>query len=146
MRELRTEIEIAAPVSKVWSILTDFDRWKDWNPISEASGVAALGSQLTVTMRGKEGKGGMEYRPIVINIEPPRLFRWRGKMMFEFLMTNDKVFELEEMGSGTRLIHRELFGGLLVPLFWTKLNQGALPMLKTMNDALKTIAEKRSDS
>ena len=45
MRELRTEIEIAAPLTKVWSILTDFDNWKEWNPIvSQASGVASLGS------------------------------------------------------------------------------------------------------
>ncbi len=33
MRELRTEIEIAAPTTKVWNILTDFDAWKEWNPI-----------------------------------------------------------------------------------------------------------------
>ena len=61
-------------------------------------------------------------------------------------MTNDKVFELEEISSGTRLIHKELFSGMLVPVFWGKLNKGVIPMLKSMNEALKIKAEKRSDS
>lgn len=146
MREIRTEIEIAAPPTKVWSILTDFNNWKNWNPIvNQVSGVASLGSELSVTMRGDDGKDGPKYMPIVTNFEEPTFFRWRGKMMAEFIMTNDKVFELEETGSGTRLIHKELFSGMLVPLFWSKFDKGVPPMLKSMNDALKTKAEKSSD-
>ena len=146
MREIRTEIEIAAPPTKVWSILTDFDNWKNWNPIvNQVSGVASLGSELSVTMRGEDGKDGPKYKPIITNLEEPKFFRWRGKMMAEFLMTNDKVFELEETGSGTRLIHKELFSGMLVPMFWSKFDKGVPPMLKSMNDALKIIAEKSSD-
>ncbi len=146
MREIRTEIEIAAPPIKVWSILTDFDNWKNWNPIvNQASGVASLGAELSVTMRGDDGKDGPKYRPIITNFEEPKYFRWRGKMMAEFLFTNDKVFELEETSSGTRLIHKELFSGMLVPMFWSKFDKGVPPMLKSMNDALKRKAEKSSD-
>ena len=126
MREIRTEIEIAAPPTKVWSILMDFDNWKDWNPISHASGAASLGSKLTITMCADKGKAPMKYMPIVTSFDAPKFFRWRGKMMAGFLMTNDKVFELQESGSGTRLIHRELFSGLLVPMFWGKLNKGVV--------------------
>ena len=32
MRQISTEIEINAPVETVWSILTDFDKYPDWNP------------------------------------------------------------------------------------------------------------------
>ena len=145
MREIRTEIEIAAPLTKVWSILTDFDNWKEWNPICQASGVASPGSKLSVTMRDEDGKEGMKYMPIVTNVEEPKYFRWRGKMMAGFLFTNDKVFELEEIASGTRLVHIEAFSGILVPMFWSKLNKAALPMLKSMNDALKIKAEMSSD-
>ena len=66
-------------------------------------------------------------------------------MMAEFLFTNDKVFELEETGSGTRLIHKELFSGLLVPLFGSMLKEGVPSMLQSMNEALKAKAEKSSD-
>ncbi len=146
MREIRTEIEIAAPPTKVWSILTDFNNWKDWNPIiNQASGTASLGSELSMTMRGEDGKGGPKYMPIVINFEEPKFFRWRAKMMAGFLFTNDKVFELEETGSGTRLIHKELFSGMMVPIMWSKFDEGVPPMLNSMNDALKRRAEKSSD-
>ena len=146
MRELQTEIEIAAPITKVWSILTDFDTWKEWNPIiKQSSGVATLGSKLSIAMRGQNGKDGPKYMPIVTTIDEPKFFRWRGKMLFEFLFTNDKVFELRETGSGTLLIHKELFSGMFVSLFWSKLNQGVPSMLKSMNDALKTKAEMSSD-
>lgn len=143
MREITTEIEIAAPATKVWNLLTDFDHWKEWNPIvSQASGVAALGSKLSVTMRCENGKDGPKYTPIITIFDEPKSFRWRGKMMAEFLFTNDKIFELEETGSGTRLIHKELFSGLVVPLFWGKLNEGVPSMLQSMNEALKAKAEK----
>jgi len=146
MREIRTEIEIDALPTKVWSILTDFDNWKNWNPIvNQVSGVASLGSELSVTMRGDDGKDGQKYMPIVTEFEEPKFFRWRGKMLAEFLFTNDKVFELEEISSGTRLIHKELFSGMLVPMFWSKFDKGVPPMLNSMNDALKILAEKRSD-
>ncbi|HEX9758841.1 MAG TPA: SRPBCC domain-containing protein [Nitrospiria bacterium] len=146
MREIRTEIEIAAPPTKVWSILTDFDNWKNWNPIvTQASGAPSLGSELSVTMCGKDGKDAQKYMPIITDFEEPKFFRWRAKMMAEFLFTNDKVFELEETGSGTRLIHKELFSGMMVPLMWSFFDKGVPPMLKSMNDALKKLAEKSSD-
>ena len=145
MREIRTEIEIAAPLTKVWSIITDFDNWKEWNPSCQASGVASSGSKLGVTMCGEAGKDGMKYEPVITEFEEPKLLRWRGKMMAGFLFTNDKVLELEETGSGTRLVHREEFSGLLAPMFWGKLNKGVPSMLNSMNDALKKTAEKGSD-
>jgi uncharacterized protein YndB with AHSA1/START domain len=62
MREIRTEIEIAAPLTKVWSIPTDFDNWKEWNPIiNQASGVASLGSKLSITMCSEDGKDGEKH-------------------------------------------------------------------------------------
>jgi hypothetical protein len=145
MREIRTEVEIAASPEKVWSILTDFNHWKEWNPIvNQVSGLASLGSKLTVTMRGENGKDGPKYMPTVTVFEEPKSFRWRGKMMAGFLFTNDKVFELEKTGFGTRLIHKELFSGMLVPLFWSKFNEHVPLMLNSMNDALKRTAEKSS--
>ncbi len=146
MHELRTEIEIAAPKAKVWRILTDFDHWKEWNPIvNHASGVASIGSKLSFTMRGKDCKDSAKYSPIVTKLEEPKFLRWHAVMIAGFLFTNDKVFELEETNSGTRLIHRELFSGMLVPIFCSKLNQGVIPMLQSMNVALKKLAEKSSN-
>ena len=146
MREIRTEIEIAAPPAKVWSVITDFNNWKDWNPIiNQVNGTASLGSELSITMRGKDGKDANKYMPVITKFKDSKSLRWRAKVMAGFLFTNDKVLELEETDSGTRLIHIEAFSGILLPIFWNKLNNGVLPMLKSMNDSLKVLVEKSSD-
>jgi len=63
-------------------------------------------------------------------------------MLAGFIFTNDKVFELEETNTGTRLTHKELFSGLLAPIFCGQMEKGVPPMLDSMNKALKEQAEK----
>ena len=147
MREIKTEIEISAPATEVWRILMDFDRWAEWSPIiNQASGVASLGSKLSITMIGKEaGKDGPKYSPVITILDKPTSFRWRANMIAAFVMTNDKVFELEETASGTRVVHKELFSGMMVPLFWSNVEKEVPSMLNSMNVALKAEAEKSSD-
>lgn len=143
MREIRTEIDIVAPPSKVWSILADFNHWKEWNPIvNQMSGLASLGAELSVTMRCEDGTDGANYTPVITAFEEPRLLRWHGTMLLEFLFANDKVIELHATGSGTRLIHREQFSGMLVPVLWGKLHASVPIILHSMNEALKNTAEK----
>jgi len=145
MRELSTIISISAPISEVWNILTDFENWPAWNPIvNKTSGSISMGSALKVTMSGSDGKDAQSYSPMITKFEEPNYFRWRAKMMAEFLFTNDKVLELSSDGEGTKIVHKELFSGMLVPLFWNKLSQGVTPMLESMNEALKKEAEKAS--
>ena len=139
MKELRTEIEIGAPIEKVWSVLMDFENWKEWNPIvNSVRGNSVKGSKLNIIMKGKDGSDSMKYDAVITDSEEPKTFRWRATMMAGFLFTNDKIFDLEATATGTKLIHREEFTGMLLPLFWSKLEKGALPMLKTMNEALKS--------
>jgi len=144
MQEIKTEIEISAPPSKVWGILMDINNWQEWSPIINASsGEASIGSKLSITMMGKEeGKDGPKYKPVIEELNEPHYFRWRAHMLAGFIFTNDKIFELEETESGTRLTHTETFTGLLVPIFCGQMDKGVPPMLNAMNKALKEIAEK----
>ena len=80
--------------------------------------------------------------PVVTVFDGPKSFRWRAKMLAGFMFTNDKVFELEETSTGTRLIHLELYSGLMVMMFWNKLNEFVPSMLDSMNEALKIKVEK----
>ena len=144
MQEIKTEIEISAPPSKVWSIIKDINNWQEWSPIINASnGEISIGSKLSITMIGKEeGKEGPKYNPIIKELNEPNYFRWRAHMLAEFIFTNDKIFELEETTSGTRLTHTETFKGLLAPVFYGQMKKGVPPMLNSMNKALKELAEK----
>ena len=142
MRELHSTIQISAPIDRVWQVLTDFEHWHEWNPmVNRVTGNAAVGSKLAVTMRGPDSKDAMKYQPTVLEATPPKNFRWRATMMSGFLFTNDRVFELKEKDGGTEITNREEFSGLMVPLFWSKMNQFVVPMLEKMNTALKHKAE-----
>ena len=144
LQEIKTEIEISAPPSKVWGIITDINNWQEWSPIINAShGEAAVGSELSITMMGKEtGKDGPKYNPIITKLDEPNYFRWRAHMLSGFIFTNDKIFELEETSTGTRVTHTESFKGLLAPIFCGQMEKGVPPMLNSMNKALKDLAEK----
>ena len=49
MRRIETEITIRGTPEQVWSVLTDFRTYPDWNPfIREASGQVKTGARLTV--------------------------------------------------------------------------------------------------
>lgn len=145
MREIRTEIEIHAPQTQVWDILMDFDKWAEWNPtVNQVSGTATLGSRLSITMAGPKGKNGQKYSAEITTFESPRSFRWRAKMMAGFLMTNDRTLELEPAGENTKLINTEHFSGLMVSLFWGKLEGFVPDSLNSMNQALKTLAETKA--
>jgi len=144
LQEITTEIDISAPPSKVWPIITDIDNWKEWSPIiKESKGTASVGSELTITMIGKEeGKDGPKYNPIITVLDEPNYFRWRAHMLAGFIFTNYKIIELKETSSGTRLTHTESFKGLLAPIFCGQMEKGVPPMLNSMNKALKDLAEK----
>ena len=142
LHEIRTEIDIAAPPEKVWALLTDIDAWRQWSPIINAStGVAAEGYTLSITMVGKDGADGPKYYPTITHYEEPKYFQWQAVMIDGAIMTNDKIFELEETANGTRLIHKELFTGMMVPIFCNKFDENVPPMLNSMNQALKELAE-----
>jgi len=144
LQEIKTEIEISAPPSKVWSIISDINNWQEWSPIiKESQGTASIGSELTITMIGKEkGEDGPKYNPVITELDEPNTLRWRAQMLAGFVFTNYKELELEETSSGTKLTHKELFKGLLAPLFCGQMEEGVPPMLNSMNKALKDLAEK----
>ena len=53
MRQLRAEIEIAAPPERVWEVLFDFDAYPEWNPfIRRISGSPREGEKLEVRILG----------------------------------------------------------------------------------------------
>ncbi len=141
---VKTEINISAPPDKVWSIITDINKWQDWSPIINASqGESSIGSKLSITMMSKEeGKDGPKYNPVITELKQPNYFLWRAHMMSELVFTNEKIFEMKETATGTHLTHTETFKGLMAPLMAGSVEENVPGMLDSMNKALKELAEK----
>jgi hypothetical protein len=142
MRELSTEIEIKATAEKVWAILTDLSRFREWNPfITRGSGDIREGSKLTVRIEPPGGKP-MIFKPTVTRVVPNRDFRWLGRVLLPGLFDGEHIFELSASTDGrTRFVQREQFSGLLVPLLWNSLTTRTRRGFEAMNAALKKRAE-----
>ncbi|BCE01478.1 SRPBCC family protein [Marinicellulosiphila megalodicopiae] len=142
MREIKSESQINAPIDKVWSVLTDINNWESWNPGMKGSGRTIEGNSVTIEMIDENGNTTTKYEPLILDVNAPKYFRWKAKMMAGFMFTNERVFELSENENGVLLINKETFSGLMVPLFWGKMQGFVGPTLDKMNVALKEKVEK----
>ncbi len=85
----------------------------------------------------------MVFRPTVLACETNRELRWLGRLGIPGLFEGEHSFTLEPIDTGrTRLIQREVFTGVLVPLFARSLDGGTKKGFEAMNLALKERAEK----
>jgi len=140
MPTIDTSIDIAASPSRVWSVLTDFAAYPEWNPfITRIAGVPIVGGRLVVTIQ-PPGRKAMMFRPVVLAATPDVELRWRGRLLMPGLFDGEHVFQLSPSADGCRLDHTETFTGLLSGLLG-----GAMPATRrgfvAMNEALKARAE-----
>ncbi len=142
MKELRSEIEIAASARQVWAILTDFASYPQWNPfIRRARGNLLVGERLEVMMQ-PSGAGGMTFSPTVLTAQADRELRWIGHLFVPGLFDGEHIFTIEPLGTGrVRFTQREIFTGLLVPLLTPMLDSDTRRGFEEMNKALKARAE-----
>ena len=142
MKELRTEIEIQAPAERVWRLLTDFASFPQWNPfIRRATGEVKVGARLEVYLQ-PSGARGMSFHPTVLKADPGRELRWLGRLLVRGLFDGEHIFTIEPFGENrVRFTQREIFTGLLVPLFARQLDTDTRRGFEEMNQAIKTRAE-----
>jgi hypothetical protein len=135
---LRTEVFIQASTPTVWGVLADTARYPEWNPfIRKLDGPLVAGGRIAATIQPL-GRRAMTFRPTLLRVDPERELRWLGRFVVRGLFDGEHVFRLVPEGSGTRLIHEELFGGFLLRLMDIETFR---PSFEAMNDALKTRAE-----
>jgi hypothetical protein len=139
--QLRTEIEIEAPCARVWEVLTDFQRFHEWNPfITSIAGELRVGQKLEVTISPPESSE-MTFKPHLLVHEPNQELRWRGKVLFKGVFDGEHFFQLSESAPGrTRFVHGEDFSGFLVRFMTAKLTHVARGFIY-MNQALKKRVE-----
>ncbi len=140
MKELHTEIEINASPETVWDIVTDFEKYQEWNPfINRITGQAREGSKIEIHIQTPAGKR-RRYEPTVTKVENRRELRWLGK---SWLLNGEHIFTIEQLQEGRKVkfVHREVFAGLLTGLFGNSLDNDIKKGFEEMNKALKERAE-----
>jgi hypothetical protein len=142
MKELHSEIEIAATAERVWRVLTDFPAYPQWNPfIRRISGEPKTGERLEVRLE-PPGARGITFRPKILNAEANHELRWLGHLFVPGLFDGEHSLIIEPLGeSRVRFVQREEFRGLLVPLLARSLDANTRRGFEEMNQALKERAE-----
>ncbi len=145
MKELRAGIEIQASAETVWQVLTDFASFPQLNPfIRRASGEVRVGARLEVYLQ-PSGSRGFAFRPRVLKAEQNRELRWLGHLLIPGLFDGEHSFTIEPVEANRVLfVQREVFKGLMVPLFARWLGKDTRRGFKEMNEALKLRAEEGS--
>lgn len=86
-KEIKTEILINATPEKVWSILTNFDNYPNWNPfIKSIKGEVKVGNTITIRIEPPESKG-MTFKPKILHFETNKELSWLGLLFFAGLLT-----------------------------------------------------------
>jgi len=137
MKTASATIQIDAPPMTVWSVLTDLDRYGEWNPLfPAASGQVAPGNRIT--LKSVRNGRAMTVRPRIVAAEPGAELRWDSSL--PGIIGGEHSYTLTPAGGGTRLVQSESFRGLLVP-FAGEAVAGAQVGFQRVNAALRQRAE-----
>jgi hypothetical protein len=140
--EICTEININSTSDKVWNVLTNLNDYSNWNPfLIKADGKVKEGAKINIVAH-PPGLKSMAFSPKIVKVEHNRELRWKGKFILPGLFDGEHIFIIEELGGkGVRLIQKEFYSGLLIPLLGTKLEKSTLKGFELMNQAVKTRVE-----
>jgi uncharacterized protein YndB with AHSA1/START domain len=133
------EAEIAAPVETTWDVLTDIERWPDWNP--DVKSVDLEGEVTTGSVfRWKAGPGTIT--STVDRLERPNLIAWTGTTLGG--LRAHHVWHLEERNGKTHVRTSESFLGLLARIFRRSLRKTLERSLGNGLRYLKAEAERQA--
>ncbi|MGB0885955.1 MAG: SRPBCC family protein [Chitinophagales bacterium] len=142
MRNIETEIIINASKEKVWSILSDFKNYKNWNPfIKHSEGEMKIGEKLENHIYIDDKKN--VFNPTILELTPNKSFHWLGSLLFKGFFSGRHYFEIQEISENkVKLIHGEDFTGMISSLVFNKISESTKAGFVMMNEALKLESEK----
>jgi hypothetical protein len=104
------EIEIQASADTVWNVITDVERWPEWNPDVKDATLADRPAE-GASFRWKAGPGTIT--STFRRLESPRLVGWTGRTLGIHAV---HVYRLEPRGDATHVRSEESWDGLAARL------------------------------
>ncbi len=141
MKSIQTEIIINAPAEKVWTALTTFTLYEEWNPlISVVMGKASAGERLRVKVK-LAGLPEISFDATVSSCVFPLRLGWEA-IFLKGVFEASHSFTIEKLDDRmSRFIHAEEFSGILSAPVLFLLKARFCEGYRLMNEALKALVE-----
>ena len=144
MTQIKTEILINAPIEKIWTILTDFSSYKNWNPfIQDIQGQPQLNERLIITIKPPKKKK-MIFKPKIISVIDNAELSWIGNLFIPGIFDGQHSFRLKKLSDNkVHLSHSESFSGILKKPIFQLIHESTQQGFDQMNQALKNLCEEK---
>lgn len=138
-KEIRTEITINSTPQKIWSVLSNFENYPNWNPfIILIEGNINVGNKILIKIKQSNGFV-MTFKPKVITYNINKEIKWLGHFLFKGLFDGEHQFEIIDNGNNTStFIQSEIFSGILAGIINTDKTKLGFQL---MNEKLKEVVE-----
>lgn len=142
MAVYQTTFPVDASAERVWEVLTDFDRWAEWNPsVPSIAGEPREGSTVALTL-AMPGRPSAKVKATLTEVVPERRLIWDGSVGPKWLFAGHREFLIDPQPGGTvDLTHVEDVSGVLFPVFRVAMGSAIQRHHDGLNDALKARAE-----
>lgn len=146
MRIIAAEVEIEAPETLIWEVLSNLESYGEWNPfLTSASGSIEEGARVELFIKPPRARGTY-INPRIVLVEEGRGFSWRNNMLVPGLFDTEHYFIIDPLDDGRcRFVQGEEVSGIFsIPILW--LIGGATRRgMERMNEALKALCEAPDD-
>jgi hypothetical protein len=139
---VETKIGVPATPDALWEVLSDLERWSQWNPVFvEAQGSLGINAPLTLIER-IEGLGERQVQARLGDWSPYAKLVWGEKRGWQFTSTHYVL--IEELARGSCIVtNGEIFGGMRGEGFFMKHRRALRGACEAMNEALRDQAVAR---
>ena len=114
---IEREINVAAPIERVWAVLTEPDHVGTWFGIGAPAEIDLRPGGVMMLDHGEHGR----YATLIVSVEPPRVFAYRWASAFPGVVATEETstlveFTLEATSEGTLLrVVESGFDALVIP-------------------------------
>ena len=116
-RHYRDAVVVDAPRSAIWALLTEFDRYDEWNPyIVDGTGSAVAGAKLELAFRTEGDVSSETEGATVLIVRPRRKLEWETRELAPGILDREQIFRVLPRDDGRWDVVQEVrLEGLLAP-------------------------------
>lgn len=149
VRAISASSTIHAPIERVWSILADTARYREWSPfLIDVEGRVAVGEPVTLVVAMHPGRAPIRQREIVRRWDEGREIRWGMVMGHRWLLEAERYQRLTRIAENeTSYETSDAFAGILVPvvfaLYRDKIQAGFDATARALKERAESSAQLR---